>query len=428
MDKFIIQGGRKLQGTVKIQASKNAVLPILAASLLVEKGKTVINHVPDLTDVDVILKVLERLGAKVERYADDKSCEAPSHSKVVINAENLKSYEAPYDLVRKMRASFLVMGPLLARFGKAKVSLPGGCVLGPRPVNLHLSGFAKLGAKVKEEHGYVIASGKKLSGGLIFFDRPSHTGTENILMASCMCWGRTTIVNAACDPEVVDLARFLIHMGAKINGAGSSTIQVEGVKRLKPVEYTPIPDRLDAATFMIAACITKGEVELKNVVPEHLRMVTLKLEEMGAHIKEDKTKIKVKGPRRLKPVSITTCPHPGFPTDMQASMMALTCLADGTSQIRETVFEERFTHAMELCRLGADIKTSGDRATINGVPRLKGASIMASDIRGGAGLTVAGLAADGTTEVLRVYHIDRGYDHMEERLTQVGAKIKRVKA
>jgi UDP-N-acetylglucosamine 1-carboxyvinyltransferase len=427
MDKFVTEGGRKLSGTVEIQASKNAVLPILAASLLVEKGETVIDNVPELADVGVILKVLERLGAKVEKYTDDKFREAPSRSRVVINAEHLRSYEAPYDLVRKMRASFLVMGPLLARFGRAKVSLPGGCVLGPRPVNLHLSGFARLGAQIREEHGYVIASGKKLSGGVVFFDRPSHTGTENILMTACLSSGRTTIVNAACDPEVVDLARFLSTMGAKIEGAGSSTVHVEGVKRLKAVEYTPIPDRLDAATFMMAACITRGRVELKNVVPEHLRMVTLKLREMGAQIAENKKTLTVKGTKGLKPISVTTYPHPGFPTDMQASMMALACTAHGTSQIRETVFEERFAHAMELCRLGADIKISGDRATINGSSRLKGAQVMASDIRGGAGLTLAGLAAQGTTEVLRVYHIDRGHDHMEKRLAQLGARIKRVK-
>jgi UDP-N-acetylglucosamine 1-carboxyvinyltransferase len=428
MDKFVIEGGRKLSGTVRIQASKNAVLPILAASLLVEKGETKINNVPDLADVKTMLRVLEKLGAKVQVYADDKFCGTPSKRRVVINAEHLKSYEAPYDLVRKMRASFLVMGPLLARFGKAKVSLPGGCVLGPRPVNLHLSGFDKLGAKIKEEHGYVIAFGKRLSGNLICFDRPTHTGTENILMVACLSSGKTTLVNAACDPEVVDLARFLSLMGAKIKGAGSSTIYVEGVKRLKAVEYTPIPDRLDAATFMMAACITGGNVELKEVVPEHMRMVTLKLREMAAEITENKKRITVKGPKRLKPVSVTTYPHPGFPTDMQASIMALTCIANGTSQIREMVFEERFTHAMEFCRLGADIKISGDRATINGIPRLKGASVMASDIRGGAGLTLAGLAAEGTTRVLRVYHIDRGYDHIEERLAFLGAKIKRVKS
>jgi len=428
MDKFVIEGGRKLSGTVRIQASKNAVLPILAASLLVEKGETKIEGVPDLADVDTMLKVLQKLGAKVQSFADDNFRGSPSKKRVVINAEHLKSYEAPYDLVRKMRASFLVMGPLLARFGKAKVSLPGGCVLGPRPVNLHLAGFARLGAKVKEEHGYVIASGKRLSSDVICFDRPTHTGTENILMVACLSSGKTTIVNAACDPEVVDLARFLTLMGAKIKGAGSSTIYVEGTKRLRAIEYTPIPDRLDAATFMMAACITRGNVELKNVLPEHVRMVTLKLREMGAVITENKKRIRVKGPKKLKPISVTTYPHPGFPTDVQASIMALTCIADGTSQIRETVFEERFAHVMELCRLGADIKISGDRATINGVPRLKGASVMASDIRGGAGLTLAGLPAEGTTEVLRVYHIDRGYDQIEERLAFLGANIRRVKS
>jgi len=427
MDKFVIEGGRKLSGSVTIQTSKNAVLPILAASLLLEKGETIINHVPYLADVDTMLKVLERLGAKVKVYPDDKSNESPSNRKVVINAEHLKSHEAPYDLVRKMRASFLVMGPLLARFKKAKVSLPGGCVLGPRPVNLHLTGLAKLGAKIKEEHGYVVASAERLCGNTIFFDRPSHTGTENILMAACISQGETTIVNAACDPEVVDLARFLISMGAKIKGAGSSTIYVEGTKKLKAVEFTPIPDRLDTATFMMAACITGGRVEIKNVVPDHLSMVSIKLREMGVEVKEQKNSITVKGSKKLKPISVTTYPHPGFPTDVQASMMALTTIADGTSQIRETVFEDRFTHVMELCRLGADVKVSGDRATINGVSRLKGASVMASDIRAGAGLTIAGLAAEGTTEVLRVYHIDRGYDHIEKRLAQLGAEIKRVK-
>lgn len=427
MDRFVMQGGRKLSGSVRIQTSKNSVLPILAASLLVEKGQTRISNVPDLADVDVILKVLERLGAKVERCADDEFSGSPSRTEVVINAEHLDSYEAPYDLVRKMRASFLVMGPLLARLGKAKVSLPGGCILGPRPVNLHLAGFARLGASIEEEHGYVVASAKRLSGGVTFFDRPSHTGTENILMIACMCSGETTILNAACDPEVVDLANFLKAMGAKIKGAGSSTIHVKGVRKLKGVKYSPIPDRLDAATFMSAACITGGDVEIKDVVPEHLSMVTLKLREMGARITEKRRTIRVRGPRRLKPVSVTTYPHPGFPTDVQASVMALASVADGTSQIRETVFEERFAHAMELCRLGAQIKISGDRATVNGIRRLKGASIMASDIRGGAGLTLAGLAAQGTTEVLRVYHIDRGYDHIEERLAQLGAKIKREK-
>jgi UDP-N-acetylglucosamine 1-carboxyvinyltransferase len=419
MDKFIIEGGKRLSGTVQIEASKNAVLPILAASLLVEKGETIINNVPNLVDVETMLKVLEHLGAKVKRETVDK--------KVVINAEDLKSFEAPYDLVRKMRASFLVLGPLLARFGKAKVSLPGGCVLGARPVNLHLSGFSGLGAKINEDHGYVVASCDKLSGNVICFDRPTHTGTENILIGACLASGRTTIVNAACDPEVVDVATFLNQMGAKIKGAGNSTVYIDGVKKLSSMEYTPIPDRLEAATFMMATSITRGYVELKNVNFEHLSMVSTKLREMGAEIGESRKRIKIKGPQRPKPISVTTYPHPGFPTDMQASIMALTSVASGTSQIRETVFEDRFTHVMELARLGADIKISGDRATINGVARLKGAQVMASDIRAGAGLTLAGLAADGTTEVLRVYHVDRGYDDLDKKLAKLGADINRVK-
>ncbi len=427
MDKFVIEGERKLSESVTIQTSKNAVLPILAASLLPAKGETIIKHVPYLADVDTILKVLERLGATVKTYPGSPTL-SPAQRTVVIRAEQLKSYEAPYDLVRKMRASFLVMGPLLARLGKAKVSLPGGCVLGPRPVNLHLAGFAKLGAKIREEHGYVIAAAGRLSGNMIFFDRPSHTGTENIMMAACLAKGNTTIINAACDPEVMDLADFLNRMGAKIKGAGNSTILVEGVKSLNAVEHSPIPDRLDAATFMMAAGATGGNVNVKNVVPEHLSMVSIKLREMGVDVKEYKSSIRVRGPQRLKPVSVTTYPHPGFPTDVQASLMALATIADGTSHIRETVFEDRFTHVMELCRLGADVKVSGDRATINGVPQLKGATVMASDIRAGAGLTIAGLAARGTTEVLRVYHIDRGYDHIEKRLVQLGAHIKRVKS
>jgi UDP-N-acetylglucosamine 1-carboxyvinyltransferase len=285
-----------------------------------------------------------------------------------------------------------------------------------------------LGAKINEDYGYVIASCDQLSGNVICFDRPTHTGTENIMMAACLASGRTTIVNAACDPEVVDLANFLNLMGGKIKGAGNSTIYIDGVKKLNAIEYTPIPDRLEAGTFMMAASITKGYVELKNVNPEHLSMVSLKLKEMGAEIEENKKKIKIKGPQRLQSVSVTTYPYPGFPTDLQASMVALASLASGTSQIRETVFEDRFTHVMELGRLGADIKVSGDRATINGVARLKGASIMASDIRAGAGLTLAGLTAEGTTEVLRVYHIDRGYNRFEEKLAKLGAEIKRVKS
>jgi UDP-N-acetylglucosamine 1-carboxyvinyltransferase len=285
-----------------------------------------------------------------------------------------------------------------------------------------------LGAKIEEEHGYVIATCNKLNGNIICFDRPTHTGTENLIMGASLGEGKTTLVNTACDPEVVDLANFLNLMGAKIEGVGNSTIHITGVKRLKAIEYTPIPDRLEAATFMMAASISGGYVEIKNVNPEHLNIVTLKLKEMGVELEEDKKKIKVKGSKKLNPVFVTTYPHPGFPTDMQASIMSLASIADGTSQIRETVFEDRFTHVMELNRLGADIKISGDRATITGVKKLYGASVMASDIRAGAGLVLACLVAEGTSEILRIYHIDRGYERFEDKLKKIGAEIKREKA
>ncbi|HEX9916840.1 MAG TPA: UDP-N-acetylglucosamine 1-carboxyvinyltransferase [candidate division Zixibacteria bacterium] len=419
MDKFVIEGGKRLSGTVDISGSKNAVLPILVASLLVEKGEVTVNNVPDLMDIRTIIKVMEHLGAEVKFY--------PEAKKVTIKADNLNNHEAPYDLVRKMRASFLVMGPLLARLKKAKVSLPGGCVLGQRPVDLHLAGLSKLGAQITEEHGYVIAEVQELSGNMIYFDRPTHTGTENIIMAATLARGETVIINAACDPEVVDLSNFLNSMGAKIGGAGTPFININGVKKLRAVEYSPIYDRLEASTYMMAATITNGYIELKNLNIDHLNPVIHKLKQMGVEFEGNKGKSKIKGPKRLRPISVITYPHPGFPTDMQASIMALTAIADGTSQIRETVFEDRFTHVMEYTRLGADIRVSGDRATISGVEKLKGASVMASDIRAGAGLVLAGLAAEGTTEVLRVYHIDRGYEKMEEKLSRLGAEIKRVK-
>lgn len=419
MDKFIIEGGERLSGTVKIGGAKNAVLPILAASLLAESGETVVNQVPDLSDIHTMLEVLKHLGVKVKRDHKEK--------KVAIKADSLGGFEAPYDLVRRMRASFLVLGPVLARIGKAKVSLPGGCVIGQRPVNLHLSGLEQLGAKLREEHGYIVASCGGLKATDVCFDRPSHTGTENLMMAAALAKGRTTLINAACDPEVVDLARFLNSMGAKIEGAGTSMISIKGVKKLRAVEYTPIPDRLETGTFMMGAGITGGYVEIKNADVTHLRIVIQKLREMGVDIQENKGRVKVKGPKRLKGVSVTTYPHPGFPTDLQSSIMALAAVADGGSEIRETVFEERFTHVMELNRLGADIKVEGDKATISGLPKIKGATVMASDIRAGAGLTLAGLVAEGITEILRVYHIDRGYENFETKLATLGASVKRVK-
>ncbi|MDH4223562.1 MAG: UDP-N-acetylglucosamine 1-carboxyvinyltransferase, partial [candidate division Zixibacteria bacterium] len=313
------------------------------------------------------------------------------------------------------------------RLKKAKVSLPGGCVLGPRPVNLHLSGFSALGAKIEEESGYVLASADKLKGNIIYFDRPSHTGTENVMMSACLAEGETLLVNAACDPEVVDVANFLNSMGAEVKGAGSSIIRISGVKKLKAIEHTCIKDRLEAGTFLMAAVITGGYLEINDFLPDYLDMVILKLREMGAEINANMNFIKVKGPSKLKPVTVTTYPFPGYPTDLQSSIMALSCTASGSSYIRETVFEDRFTHVMELNRLGAEIKVSGDRAIVNGVAKLKGASVMASDIRAGAGLVLAGLSAEGETEVLRIYHIDRGYDSFEEKLSSLGASIKRVK-
>lgn len=420
MDKFVIEGGIRLSGSVEVGSSKNAMLPIITAALLVDKGEVILNDLPDLADIDTILKVLEGLGAKVTRSLAGR--------KVSINSENLNSHEAPYDLVRKMRASFLVLGPLLARMGKAKVSLPGGCVLGARPVDQHLKGFKALGANWTEEQGYIIAESNGLSGNVVCFDRPTHTGTENVMMGAVLADGKTILINAACDPEVQDLADFLNQRGAKISGAGTSTMEISGVKRLKPGEYTVIPDRLEAGTLMMVAAITGGYLELRNIIPEHLSMVLTKLREMGCEIELNGKKLKLKGPRKLKPADVITYPFPGFPTDLQPQIMAMATLASGTSHIKETVFESRFTHVMELVRLGADVKIANDEATITGVNQLKAASVMASDIRAGAGLITACLAAQGTSEILRVYHIDRGYEKIEEKLSRLGAKITRVSA
>ena len=403
---------------MSVRGAKNAVLPILAASLLAEKGKTIIRNVPNIADITCILKVLDNLGAKVERSLPERA--------VTIDAQALSGYVAPYELVRKMRASFLVMGPLLARLGKAQISLPGGCVLGPRPVNLHLEGFRRLGAQVEEEHGYVKASVQRLKGGIISFDRPTHTGTENLLMAASLAMGKTTIINAATDPEVVDLAGFLSRMGAKISGAGTDVIEVEGVRRLEAIDYSPMGDRLEAATYLMAGGITGGKVRVEGAKADHLRIVLHKLEGMGVEIAEGEGWIAAQGPASLHPTNILTYPYPGFPTDLQPSIMALAAVASGTSYIRETVFQERFSQVMELIRLGADIRVSGNEATVFGREKLEGASLMCSDIRAGASLVLAGLRAEGTTEILRVYHIDRGYERMEEKLNSLGANISRV--
>jgi len=418
MDKFVVKGGKPLKGRVKVEGSKNAALPIIVAALLIEKGETVIKNIPPLRDIFTIKKVIEYLGAIVTY--DEKA------HVMTIDAANLKRTTAPYELMRQMRASFLVLGPVLARTGEAKVSLPGGCVLGARPVDFHIKAFQQMGAKVTERGGYIIARGAPLKGGSIYFDRPSHTGTENILYGAVMAGGKTHITNAACDPEITDVADFLNKAGAKIHGAGTPDIVVEPVKRLKNIEYSVSGDRLVAGTYMFGAAITGGEVQVSGFDPNHLTMVNHKLLEMGCEITTSKTGLTVKGPKRPLPVSATTFPYPGFPTDLQAGLMAVCCISSGTSHIRETVFKDRFSHTMELRRLGADVNVSADEATINGVRELQGAEVMASDIRAGAGIVLACLAAKGKSEVLRVYHIDRGYNRMEEKLSALGADIKRV--
>lgn len=417
MDEFHIQGGIRLEGEIPVGGAKNAALPILIAALLVEEGESLIRNVPDLRDIHTCLKVLEHLGVESEFDSEQ--------STVRIDASRLTGIEAPYELVQQMRASFLVMGPLLARMGQARISLPGGCAIGPRPVDQHRKAFRAMGARFEDEGGYMVGSADPLRGATLFFDRPSHTGTENVIMGAVLAEGTTTIVNAACDPEVSDLVQSLKSAGAIIEGEGSAEITIEGVKALRPLDYTVMTDRLEAATFLIAGAITGGRVTVTGARPEDLRLVLAKLEEMGVEIEITEDTITAGLSSRLKPTDITTYPFPGFPTDLQAAIMALASVADGTSVIRETVFEDRFLHVAEMVRLGAEIRTVGDEATIIGVESLSGASVMASDIRAGAGLVLACLAAEGESVVTRVYHIDRGHEHLEDRLRSLGARIVR---
>ncbi|RKZ32271.1 UDP-N-acetylglucosamine 1-carboxyvinyltransferase [bacterium] len=417
MDYFEIEGGTPLNGTVSVFAAKNAVLPIIAASILASEGTTILRNIPDTADVRTMLSVVRQLGANIE--FDKKS------HKISIDATDINSCEAPYELVKRMRASFLVMGPLLARFGTAKVSQPGGCAIGARPIDQHIRGFANLGAKITEKHGYTIARAKKLAGNILHFDRPTHTGTENIIMSAVLAEGTTVIINAAQDPEVVDLCNFLRKMGAKIKGAGTSRITIEGTTSLHGVKHFPIGDRLEAGTYLFAALATGGKVKIEGCIPEYLSVVLFKLEAMGAKITEGKNYIELRAPRRPKCVEIITDPYPGFPTDLQAMAMAVLCISEGTGVIWERIFESRFLHVMELQRLGANITILGDRATVIGVDKLEGASVMASDIRAGAGLLIAALSARGKSRISRVYHIDRGYQRIEEKLVCLGAKIER---
>jgi UDP-N-acetylglucosamine 1-carboxyvinyltransferase len=415
-DKFIITGGKRLEGSVEISGAKNSALSIMAATLLT-KDVCILRNIPHLTDVDTMIEVIRKLGIKVEWKEDNT---------LYIDSDYFNNYEAPYELVKKMRASILVMGPLLARLNKAKISLPGGCAIGARPVDFHIKGFETLGAQVEVEKGYIKAEVNKLRGGDIYLERPSLGATENIMMAASLSEGVTKIENAAKDPEVVELGNFLIKMGAKIEGLGTDLIKINGVKKLNGVDYNIIPDRIEAGTYMIAAAITSGDILIEKIDPLLIKPLIVKLEEAGVKIKQEKDFIEVIGPNSINAVDIKTLPYPGFPTDIQPQFMALSCVAKGTSVITETVFENRFAHTGDLIRMGADIKVEGRSAIIKGVKKLSAAPVMASDLRGGAALVLAGLVADGTTELSRIYHLDRGYVNLEKKLTALGADIHRV--
>jgi UDP-N-acetylglucosamine 1-carboxyvinyltransferase len=412
--KFIVEKSPPLKGSVKISGAKNSVLPIIAASLL-SSGEIVLDDIPTLKDVNVMIELIKHFGAICE-FENEKL-------KIKID---IKDVEAPYELVKKMRASFLVMGPILARLGHAKISMPGGCAIGSRPIDLHLKGFQTLGADITIGHGYVEARAQKLTGKKIYLDFPSVGATENIMMAAVFADGITIIENAAEEPEIVDLANFLNKMGAKIKGAGTDTIRIEGVKELKGVEHTVIPDRIEAGTFMVAAAMTGGNVLIENVIVDHVRPIIAKLTECGIEIIEEPKGLRVKGTKNYKALDIKTLPYPGFPTDMQAQMMAMMTVAKGTSVIIETVFENRFMHVDELKRMGANIKIEGRSAVVTGVDHLTGAEVKATDLRAGAALVLAGLIAEGKTEINDIYHIDRGYVKMEEKLKNLGAIIYRI--
>jgi UDP-N-acetylglucosamine 1-carboxyvinyltransferase len=416
MDKIQVQGGRRLEGRVRISGAKNAALPILASALLCD-GPNTFTNVPNLRDIRSTLDLLNHLGAACEMSGD----------KVVVDAGGLNNHEAPYDLVRKMRASILVLGPLVARLKRARVSLPGGCAIGARPINLHLRGLARLGAKIDLSHGYVEASCDELVGTDIFFDVVTVTGTENIMMAAVLARGTTVLRNAAREPEIIALADILNQMGARIEGAGTSEIVIHGVESLKPISAHIIPDRIETGTFMAAAALTGGDVTIEGAEPEHVKTIMHKLRLAGAHIDVHDKSLRVQGSDTIASVDVKTLPYPGFPTDMQAQFMVLMSVAQGTSLISETIFENRFIHVSELRRMGADVTISGNSALVKGVGRLSGAPVMATDLRASACLILAGLVAENTTEVHRVYHLDRGYENLETKFEQLGAVIRRIK-
>jgi len=417
MEKLVVNGGKRLEGKVKISGAKNAVLPIIAASLL-GTSPSILEEVPDLEDVRTISEVLGHLGVKVSNGGNNT---------LNIDSSVISSCEAPYELVRKMRASFLIMGPLLARCGKAKISLPGGCAIGTRPIDLHLKGFDALGAKIDCGEGYIEASAPNgLKGARIYLDFPSVGATENIIMAACMAEGQTILENPAHEPEIIDLVNYLNVMGANIKGAGTNIIKIEGVKALKGCNYTIIPDRIEAGTYMVAAAMTNGDVYIENALSEHLKPVIAKLKEAGVFIQEEINGIRVKGTGNIKAVDIKTLPYPGFPTDMQAQLMAMLTIADGSGIVSETVFENRFMHVDELKRMGANIKVDGRSAIIDGVKKLSGCQVKATDLRAGAAMVLAGLVAEGETQIGCIHHIDRGYDGLVDKLCNLGADIKRI--
>jgi UDP-N-acetylglucosamine 1-carboxyvinyltransferase len=419
MDKMRIQGGKRLQGTVKISGAKNAALPILISSILAD-GPCHFTQVPDLQDVRTTTKLLAGLGIKVNAELEKKNI-------VEIDAHRVEKFEAPYDLVRTMRASVVVLGPLLARIGKAKVSLPGGCAIGARPINFHLTGLEKLGAKIELEGGYVIATAKKLKGGRVPFDFPSVGATENVMMAAVLASGESVLENCAREPEIVDLARALRAMGAELEGEGTETIRIQGKPSLHGCDYKIMGDRIEAGTYLAAGFGTQGDVTVDGVAPEHLESVLAKFEESGAVITRNENSVRIVARERARGVDMTTQPFPGYPTDMQAQFMAVMAVANGASLISENIFENRFMHVPELVRLGADITIRGNTALVRGKDKLVGAPLMATDLRASASLILGGLFADGETTVNRIYHLDRGYEKMDEKLRNLGASIERIK-
>jgi len=418
MDQFIINGGKKLEGEIEVLGVKNGVLPMIAASIMASKGTTIIHNVPALRDVTAMSKVVESLGATVNYD--------PKTRTIVLDCQPINNYQAPYDLVKQMRASFLVAGTLLGRFNKAGISFPGGCVIGARLVNMHLEAFQRLGASITMDDGNIVVSTDGLKGTTYHFDFPTHTGTENVMMAACLAEGTTHLISAACEPEIIDLANMLNKMGAKISGAGTPHITIEGVKNLEGVEYTAIPSRIETGFLMAATAITGGEVVLKNAILNNLSIVVDKLRRMGVEITDlGNNRVLVKRKGSVKAEGFTTWPFPGFPTDLQSSMMALLTIAEGTAVVKETVFENRFMHVNEMNRMGANIRCQLNEAVVTGVQHLTGTSVMSSDLQAGGALVIAALAAEGQSTIDRIYHVDRGYERLEERLSKIGASIER---